>query len=272
MPQYIKYFCQTTGDLFKNFRRIGSLALFDYRQANKKMFLGGLWKLLSPFIQIGAYWLVFGIGLRSGAPIDGIPYVVWLTCGVTPWYMLSSCVGRAANSIYGKAAVLTRSNIPVCIIPVSTTLSAFMDSGWMILLMLVIFLCNGCRLSWEALNLVYYVFCGFAFMCALSLVTSVLVMLARDFQKLIQMGMRLMFFLSPIFWKPGRTLPGAFRLFDLCNPFAYVIRGFREGLLFHVSFWQSPRDGLIFWCVVACLYAIGVVFQSKLRKNLLDYM
>lgn len=272
MKNYLLSLKQMTKDIFGNLRRIAALAYFEYKLGTKDMFLGGLWKILSPFIQIGAYWFVFGIGLRNGAPIGGIPYVVWLTCGVTAWSWLSGCINQTAGSIYRKAAMLTRSNIPTCLIPLSSVLAKTLDNGWTIAFMLMIYFANGCMPTSTAWGLLYYLFCGLIFLSVCSLITSALVMLARDFQKVLQAVMRLMFFLSPIFWRPSYSLPEAFRLFDFCNPFGYVIRGFRNCLLYNTSILSAWRNGIAFWMIVAILYLIGSAFQSKMRKDLLDYL
>lgn len=272
MIAYFSSLAQMTRDIVVNWRRIVALATFQYRLNTKDMFLGSLWKLLSPFIQIGAYWLVFGIGLRSGKPVDGIPYVVWLTCGTTPWLWLNSCVTSAGSSIYNKASLLTRSNIPTCLIPLSYVLSNTFDNLWTVALMVVIYLSNGCVPTLAAFGLIYYILCGLAFLFALSLVTSTLVMLARDFQKVIQAVMRILFFLSPIFWNPTGNMPLIYQVFDFCNPFGYVIRGFRNSLLYNGSILDNWEQGVAFWLVVAILYLIGSAFQSKMRKNLLDYL
>ena len=248
------------------------LALFEYKLATKDLFLGGLWRFLNPMTQIGVYWFVFGIGLRNGKPIDGIPYVVWLTCGLAPWHIMNSAVTRAASSIRGKAAMLTRSNIATPLVPVSTVLSEVLSGFWTILLLFIIFLGSGCRLDRNALCLVYYVLCMFALLAALSLVTSVLVLFAKDFSNLLQAFMRLAFFASPVFWKPGNTVPEVFHAISFFNPFAYLIDGFRESLLFHTPFWDNPERMAAFWGTVFVLYMIGAVFQCRLRKNLLDFL
>lgn len=272
MREYIRSLWQMTRDIACNLRRIAALAYFQYMVGTKDLFLGGIWKLLSPLIQIGVYWLVFGIGLRSGSPVDRIPYVVWLTCGLTPWLMMNQGVNRGAGSIYGKAAMLTRSNIPTCLIPLSNVAAVFLDSCWTILILLFIYFGNGCRPTWAALWLVYYLVCAVVFVSVLSLITSVLVMLARDFQNLIQAILRLLFFLCPVFWQPGDNAPLLLKIFDYCNPFGYVIRGFRNSLLYHTSILSNGGETAVFWCIVLALYLLGSSFQSKMRKNLLDYL
>ncbi len=272
MTHFFRSLKKMTCDILNNLGRIWTLAVFEYRLGTKGMVLGKLWKILSPFIQIGAYWLVFGIGLRSGKPVDGIPYVVWLTCGITPWFWLSGNVAKNAASIYGKASLLTKSNVPTCVIPLSSVLAGTMDNGWTMALMLVIYVANGCIPSVWALGLIYYIICGVAFLTALSLITSTLVMLARDFQRVIQAVMRLVFFVSPIFWQPGSNMPVAFKVFDFCNPFGYIIRGFRGCLLYNEPFFLNWEKAAAFWGVVFVLYLIGSVCQNRMRKYLLDYL
>lgn len=272
MYDYLCFLVQMTKDIFSNGHRVLSLAKFDYRLGTKGLFLGQLWKLLNPIIQIGAYWFVFGVGIRNGRPIDNFPYVVWLTCGLTPWIIMNQGIGDGALSIYSKASALTRANIPTCLIPVSSSWTVLMDNVWTILIMIVIFLGNGCKLSIYAFGLIYYSLCMLVFLATLNLVTSVLVMLARDFLNLIRAVLRILFFLSPIFWNPGHGLPAVYHVFELCNPFAYIITGFRDSLLYQIPFWEKTREMMIFWVLTLGFYLFGALCQSKLRKNLLDFL
>lgn len=272
MNGYFQYLFQMTKDIFCNLRRIYSLAQFEYKLANKGLALGQLWLFINPLIQIGIYWLVFGIGIRSGRPVDGFPYVVWLTCGLAPWLICNRGVTKTASSIYAKAQMLTRANIPTCLIPLSSSLSVVMDSGWTVLIMVLIYLGNGCRPSWTALCLLYYMICILAFVSVCSLITSVLVMLARDFSNLIQALMRMLFFISPIFWDASTSGVGVIQKMALINPFGYIIDGFRDSMLYRIAFWQDTERMLIFWGIVLGLYLLGAAFQRKLRKNLLDFI
>ncbi|MDO5558456.1 MAG: ABC transporter permease [Oscillospiraceae bacterium] len=272
MKEYIRFLKKSTLDIFRNIHRIISLAGFEYELSGKDMFLGKLWKAISPLIQIGAYWLVFGIGIRHGNPIDGYPYVVWLTCGVTPWLLMSRSINIGANSVFRKATMLTRANISTVLIPISSILAVIFDNCWTIALMAVIYFANGCTFSWQMINLLYYIFFAFCFLSALSEFTSVLVMLARDFKKLIEMVMRLLFFLSPIMWRPGDNMPQAYKVFDRLNPIAYVIRGFRNSMLYRTSFYEDLKSAAVFWGMTVLLYLIGIAFQKKLKNNILDCM
>ena len=269
---YYSFLKQSTLDIAHNLRRIWSLAVFEYQRANKDMFLGNLWKLLSPCIQIGAYWLVFGIGIRQGHDVNGFPFVVWLTCGITPWFIINQSISVGAVSVYRKASMLTKANISTVLIPISSVLSVAMNHAWTVALLFIIFLGNGCHPTWYILNIIYYFLFILIFASAFSLISSVFVMLARDFQKLIQMAMRLMFFVTPIFWEAKDNMPKAFYVFDAMNPIAYVVKGFRSSMLYRTNFWHRPDQILLFWGMTLLFYLIGIGLQRKLRNNILDYL
>ncbi len=272
MVDFLHFLLKMTKDILQNSRRLWSLAVFQYKQANKEMFLGNFWRLVTPFIQIGVYWLVFGIGLRNGQPIDGVPYVVWLVCGITPWFIINTSISRAASSIYSKAAVLSKSNMLPYLLPVSSVWSVFLSFSWTMGLMLIIYFAKGCIPTWTAFGLIYYLVCALAFLTTLGLINSVLVMLARDFQTVIQLVMRLMFFISPVFWRGAETMPKTFQFFDRLNPIAIILRGFRDSLLFNKWFFQDLPLMVYFWGLVFVLYLLGAALQRKMGKNILDYL
>ena len=272
MIGYIKYLKHVSVSILRNYRRILSLAIFEYKLKNKDMFLGQLWKLLNPIIQIGAYWLVFGIGIRDNREIDGFQYVVWLTVGYTAWFMINRGITIGANSIYQKGNMIARSNVPAFIIPVSDILSVLMDSIWTLGIMFIIFFAYGYYPSIHMLNLVYYTIYSFSFIVSISFISSALVMLARDFRQFITIVMRLMFFLSPITWKPGENMPDFYKVFHRYNPIAYIVNGFRDSMLYKKDFYSDIKTMLVFWALLLVLYLIGTACQKKLRNNILDYL
>lgn len=270
MKKFFSRLSESGRSVLKNIRRIFLLAKFQYDVEVKDMFLGKLWKIISPFMQIGIYWFVFGIGIRNGAPVDGFPFVVWLTCGITPWFIMSRAIMTGANSVYQKATVLSKSNIPIYFIPISSVLYVFMDAVWDIALMIIIFLANGYAFSVYNLNLIYYIVYEAVFAISLAEVTSALVMLARDFYNMITFVLRFLFYLSPIFWIPGKNMPAIYKLFDAINPIAYVVNGFRDSMLYQRPFYSQPKEVLYFWALSAVLFTIGICSQKKIRNNLLD--
>ena len=63
------------------------MAQFQIKISNHNNYLGIAWELLNPALQIMVYWLVFGLGIRSNNPIDGVPFVLWLLVGISMWFL-----------------------------------------------------------------------------------------------------------------------------------------------------------------------------------------
>ena len=86
----------------KNFYLIQRLAQFQIKISNHSNYLGMAWEILNPALQIMVYWLVFGLGIRSNAPIHGIPFVFWLLVGISMWFFINQGVLEGTKSISQK--------------------------------------------------------------------------------------------------------------------------------------------------------------------------
>mgnify|MGYP006977758413 CR=1 FL=1 len=88
----------------KNFYLIQRLAQFQIKITNHNNYLGIAWEVLNPALQIMVYWLVFGLGIRSNAPIHGIPFVFWLLVGGCKSNVLQETCSLGLCSKWGSAA------------------------------------------------------------------------------------------------------------------------------------------------------------------------
>lgn len=255
----------------RQFPMIFRLALFDYKLENQDTYLGRLWNILTPLIQIGTFWLVFGVGLRQGNDIGEIPFVIWMVCGLIPWFFINQTLVKGANSIYSKANTLSRMKFPLITLPLERTLVEMFEHIMMLFILFVMLFCFGFYPKWYWLNLIYYIFYMVCFLTGLSLITSVFTMFARDFSKLLQSLTRLLFYLTPILWDMGR-MPEFYQKIMLLNPIYYSVAGFRESLLYEISFWESPDKVVFFWGLNILLFLAGSTLQIKFRDQFIDLL
>ena len=85
-------------DLWKNKRLIFNLAKNDFKTKYAGSYLGIFWAFVQPIVTILVYWFVFQVGFRSGT-VSEFPFVVWLTCGMVPWFFFSDAWMSATNSM-----------------------------------------------------------------------------------------------------------------------------------------------------------------------------
>lgn len=256
-------------EIWVNRKRLYRISLFNYRTLNKDAYLGDFWNILNPLIQIATYWFVFGIGLRAGKPVDDFPFLVWMLCGMIPWFFMAPCITRGAGAIRKRGIIALKMRYPVVTMPLEEVLVAFYNHLVMLGVLLVIFAVFGIPPSIYWLNLIYYMFFTIVFFTALGMATSVISMIALDFQKLVASLIRLLFYLTPILWSTERLSETAKFVLKL-NPCLYIVNGYRDSLLYHVPFYTRWGWMAFFWGITAVLLVIGCNLQMKYRKYFLD--
>ena len=84
---------ETVATIFKDHvvyrKQIIKLAGSDLRRTYRASALGWAWAVIKPLVTIFVYWFAFSIGLRKGGDIAGYPFVLWLICGIVPWFYMS---------------------------------------------------------------------------------------------------------------------------------------------------------------------------------------
>ncbi len=258
-------------DIIANRTILFQMARYDYKLENKDTYLGKMWAVFTPLLQIGTYWFVFGIGIRKGADVDGFPFLAWLLAGLIPWFFLSGCITRGANSIYSKTGLVSKMQFSIATIPISKIVQELYGFFVMVIIMLVglFFMKIYPNIYW--LNLIYYFVYAFTFMVSLALITSVFTMVARDFSKLLSSLIRLLFYFTPIIWEMD-GMPVIYQKIMNYSPIYYVVKGFRESILYRQAFYDEWKLALIMWVVNIVLFLFGCTLQAKFKNKFIDLM
>lgn len=256
-------------EVWENRVRMWRIAVYDNNIKDKDSYLGKIWSVLNPLIQVLIFWLVFGVGFRHGAPVNGDPYIIWMLCGLIPWFFINAGIVGGAGCVYVKANTVLKFRYPMATIPVSSSLSALIDHALMLGILLVVLIGYGCYPNVYWFNLLYYLFFAVVFLSALGLITSTLTMLARDFQKLILSLIRLLFYMTPILWQID-SMPEMLRPILRLNPVLYIVDGYRESLLYHTWFFEDWKELLFFWVVNLGLLLLGSTMHRRLRSQFAD--
>lgn len=275
MFAWAKNIASVASDIWKNRARMYRIAVYDYRMGGKDSYLGRVWNVLSPLIQIAAYWFVFGIGIRGGKDVeyDGrtIPYLAWMLCGLIPWLFINGGIVRGAGSVYSKATTALRLRYPIATIPAGSVLVELFNHAVMLVILAVTMFAYKIWPNLYWLNLVYYIAAAYLMLTALAMLTSTLTMIARDFQLLINSLMRLLFFMTPVLWTVD-NLPEKYQKILQLNPCLYIVDGFRDSLLYGVNFWEKPAQLAYYWIFFAVLLVIGCNAQKRYKDHFLDLL
>ncbi len=267
----IESICTIAKEILMNRKRIFRLAKYDFLSQNKDSYLGRVWIILNPLIQIAVYWFVFGIGIRGGKPVDGHEFLPWMLAGLIPWFFMSAGISRGSSSIFSRVSTMLTLNYPISTVPLGSVLVAFFEHVATIFILIITVISYGYypHITW--MNIIYYWFCELFFVLSISLMLSVLTMIARDFKKLIPSVLRLWFYMTPILWTID-ALPAIIQKILKMNPAYYIVTGFRESLLYNKMFYEDIRAMVMFWGICGVLFIIGCRAQVQFRDNFIDML
>lgn len=254
---------------FDNRNRLLRLANYELKASNNGTMFGFLWNFINPALQIFVYWFVFAIGLKSAAPKGAYPYIIWMIVGIIPWFYISTALTITGNAIYSYSGVLKRMYLPLSIVPIKSVLSALIGHIWAMIVVVVIIFASGYSISGYWWQTFYFLFAGFVLLSAYALFASAVVVVFRDFQKIMISVIRLLFYITPVVWVQ-ESLPAKLKFILKLNPFAYLIDGYRDSLLYGRSLFWHWKQGVFFWAITMVLFAIGCNIHMKFRKQFID--
>src|SRR5699024_4654126 len=122
-------------------------------------YLGLLWQILNPAIQIGIYYLVFGVGVNGSRLVDGVPFFGWMLIGMTAWFFINSSMLGGSNSIYRQVNVVSKMKFPLSILPTTNMVSNLSTFWPMTAITIVVLAIFGKYPTIYWTQLIYYFFC-----------------------------------------------------------------------------------------------------------------
>ena len=253
-----------------NLYRIYSIAKYEIIADIKDSRLGFIWNFLNPLIQVFTYWFVFGF-VNNKKDVDGIDYISWLVAGISVWFFVNPCITKGCDAIFRKSKIITKMKFPVSILPATLVAREFFNHCCFMVIVVAMLVIKGHYPSVYWLGIFYYSFCAFAFAVSVTLVTSVLNMLARDVKKLISSIMRFIMYMTPILWDIGNVSEKFQRILKL-NPIYYLVVGYRDCFFYHEGFLYYANQMILFWGFTLACFLLGSTIMYKFRTRFIDYI
>ena len=267
----MKYVINILREQIQYLKLIFKMAKYDNKSKYQMHYLGVLWQFIMPIIQVGIYWFIFGVGIRSREPVGDVPFLVWLIAGLIPWFFIGPTITQASNSVYAKINLVSKMKFPVSVLPTITIVSNAFNFFVMLVIAQIVMMINGIYPTVQTIQLIYYIFASFALVYALSLLFSTLSTIARDFQNMLQSTIRLLFFLTPILWDPSRLSDLYHNILKL-NPIYYLIIGYRNSFLSEGWIFEDITYSIYFWSFVLLVLLLGSYMHMKFRNKFIDYI
>ena len=230
-------------------------------------YLGLTWALLEPVAMMMILWLVFTY-MRSG-PSEGYPFAPYLLCGVMAFNFFNGAIGEATKSIISFSFIMKLGNFRLAILPLVKITAALAIHLMVIGVAIIIFLFSGVKPSWYWFQMIYYLIATWVLLAGIGWASSALVLFYPDVQYIINITMRTIFFLTPIFWNV-KMFPEHIAPYLKINPLFHIVEGYRNCFIYQKPFWEDKLSLILFWSVTLFLLILGITVFRKLRPYFAD--
>lgn len=255
------------------------LALRDLRTRYKQSVFGIAWVMVPPLLTVAIFHVLFGILLGPGQrpTIPGVPYILSTFCALVPWQLFATALKYSGNSLVANRNLISKVYFPRLVVPVAPIIVALVDCAvaFIVLLgMMAAFTMMGeFRISAgeRVLFLPAFVLLAVLTSLALSLWSSALSAVYRDFSFLSPFTIQMLMYLTPVVYTYGsiaHSLGEGARIMYGLNPMVGVVEGFRWALL-GGAFPETHL--LISGCAVNVVLLIGgIVFFHRMEQTIVD--
>ena len=253
-------------------QQIFKLAKADIVKTYRGAALGWAWAIIKPAVTIFVYWFAFQIGIRSGKPVEGYPFFLWLIAGLIPWFYINDMLTQGTESIRRYSYLVTKMKFPISTIPTFVSISKLMVNLFLIVIMILIFVFMGYLPDIYIIQLPIYILLSFIFFTVFSLFASLLACMSKDFSNMIKSLVTAVFWLSGIVWNVNTIdIPWLKTLLKI-NPVTYLVEGFRNCFIHKTWIWESPKTLLCFLAILLIMTMLSVIIYKKLRKEIPDVL
>jgi lipopolysaccharide transport system permease protein len=209
-----------------------SMARREVSQRYRGSFLGPIWAILTPAVQIVIFTLIFSgiFQARFGGESGPLGFAVYLFCGLLPWLAFAEAVQRSTSVVIEHVNLVKRVVFPVEVLTVQLSLAALVQQAIGTAVLLTAALVLEQILSPTLFFLPLLLIPQLLLTIGLGWLVASFGVFLRDTGQLVQLTLMAWMYLTPIFY-PESMVPRHYRWLVEANPMAPLIRSYRRILL-----------------------------------------
>lgn len=239
---------------------IKELTAREIKRKYARSSLGIIWSVLNPLLMMIVMSLIFSTMFRRS--IENFP-IYYLT-GSIFWNLYSGATNSAMTALVDNKMLLIKAKLPKHTFILSRIYTSLINFGYTCIAYVLMLIVFKIKPTWAMLLFPVDVIFALIFSMGVGYMLAVLYVFFADVKYLYSVVMRILMYLSAIFY-PITRLPEAMQDFISYNPVYLIIAFARicvmEGRVPEGSIWIR----LICWCVVSLIVGMAV-FKTKENK------
>lgn len=262
-------------ELYQSRGLIWKLARNDFKKRYAGSYLGAVWAMAQPVVTVVMYWIVFDkvFNTRSQMIASGVevPYVLFLTAGLVPWFFFQEGVNHGMMAMIEYNYLVKKVVFNISVLPIIKVIGAWFTHIFFVGILVLVSSCYGYYPTVYTIQILYYDLCLFLLVLALGYINCAIVVFFRDLQQIVAILLQIGMWATPILWDihmvPDQLKP----LFKL-NPMVYIVNGFRMSMYSDEWFWEHFYSSAYFWILLLLLFTIGSMMFKKLKVHFADVL
>jgi len=241
------------------------MTLLRLKISYKQSLLGWIGAVVPPLLLMVTYTLIFSnvIGFKT----DDLPVPLFIFSGLIPWTFFSTSISTATAGIVTHRYLISRCAFPREIIPLSYVVSALLDLGIGILMLVAFMYYFG---FWPTLHTLYAIpILGMlaSYSAAASLCSSSFQARFRDIGIAMPLLLQIIMFTAPIVYSSD-SIPQNVKNIYFLNPLAILIEAFRQTVVLGIH----PNVDQMIYCAIGSIIFLGLAYVlfKRLDTTLAD--
>lgn len=233
----------------------------------KKSFIGMAWMFILPILAVAMWVVLHGAGVLRPGDTDEVPYPVYVLLSTSIWAFFLDIFRHSSQAIISHGRLMVMKDFPPEVLILQKTGEHLINFIIPLVINIIVLLIFGIQFKWVALLFPLSLLPLLLLGLSLGMVIAVIRVVAMDFATIVDEGMKLLMFLTPVVYT-ARVEVSWLREIIAWNPLTYLI-GFSRELLTRGAFYE-PRMYLICSVVSLILFALALIFFKNTAKRALE--
>lgn len=233
----------------------------------KKSFIGMAWMFILPLLAVAVWIVLKGAGIVNPGNTEEVPYPVYVLLSTSIWAFFLDIYRNASLAIVGNGRLLVMKDFPGEVLLAQKVLEHLIQFLIPLVINIAVLLAFGIRFEWLALlfplSLIPLLLLGLS----IGMVIAVFRVVAVDFATIIDEGMKLLMFLTPVVYTT-RVEVAWLQTILHWNPLTYLI-GFSRDLLTRGVFFEAEKY-LLCSAISIGLFLVALLFYRATAKRALE--
>ena len=262
-------------ELYNSRKLIRRLAVNDFKKRYAGSYMGVVWALVQPVVTVLMYWFVFDriFQTKSQMVAGGVdvPYVLFLTTGLVPWFFFNEALMNGTTSLLEYNYLVKKVLFKISILPLIKVIAALFIHVFFAGVMLVVAIMYGYMPTIYTIQIFYYAICEFILVLSICYTTCAVVVFFRDLTQILAIVLQVGQWATPILWDIN-MLPDNLKWIIKLNPMTYIVNGYRNAVYGNEWFFEHFYSSTYFWIVVVVLFCIGSLIFKRSKSHFADVL